>query len=314
MAERPDLGFVACIESGVLEAQTLLLFESIRLHAGRFGECALYALSPRPGHAISPGTRRRLEELGAVHVDAALNTECPEYGPANRVAAAAYIEGSEAHELLVVVDSDSVFLREPYELALAPDVDVAARPVDAKGISTEGAADSFEPYWRDLCRLGGVEYEAIPWTTSFADRRRIKAHYNGGLVVVRRELGILRRAADLFLEAYRRGLRSGADGDAFRTGVGTVGPAAIRLWGSSQASLSVAIWGTTRRVRELPPTYNYPLHHHQHLDGSVFRDLVHVHYHWLLEEAELAGNPLFGADSPLSAEQVEWLRAAAPLA
>ena len=44
-SEQPGIGFVACIEGGVLEAQTLLLFESIRRHAGRFKDCALYALS-----------------------------------------------------------------------------------------------------------------------------------------------------------------------------------------------------------------------------------------------------------------------------
>ncbi len=56
-AGKPDVGFVACIEGGVLEAQALLLFESIRRYAGRFGGCDLYALSPRAGHPISAATR-----------------------------------------------------------------------------------------------------------------------------------------------------------------------------------------------------------------------------------------------------------------
>ena len=47
--EKPDVGFVACIEGGVLEAQALLLFESIRRYAGRFRDYSLYALSPRAG-------------------------------------------------------------------------------------------------------------------------------------------------------------------------------------------------------------------------------------------------------------------------
>src|SRR5881227_86992 len=134
--EKPDVGFIACIEGGVLEAQALLLFDSIRRYAGRFRDCSLYALSPRAGHAISTDARRRLDELGAVYVDTVLNTECPEYGSANRVAAAAHIEDTRPHEILVVLDSDTLFLREPSEFILPPEVDVAVRPVDLKGMST----------------------------------------------------------------------------------------------------------------------------------------------------------------------------------
>lgn len=149
------MGFVACIEGGALEAQALLLFESIRLHAGRFRDCAVYALSPRAGHAISDAGRRRLEELRVRYSDAVLNTECLAYGAANRVAAAAHVEANTSHEVLFVLDSDTLFRREPREFTLAPDVDVAARPVDLKGICTGGPKDSFDAYWRKLCRLCG---------------------------------------------------------------------------------------------------------------------------------------------------------------
>lgn len=189
MAERkPDVAFVACIEGGVLEEQALLLFESIRLYVGRLGGASAYALSPRPGHAISARARERLDELGVHYVDAVLNNECQEYGSANRVAAA-YVEGACGHELLVVLDSDTLSLREPEELLLPDGVDVAARPVDLKGMCTAGAGDPFDEYWQDLCRCCGVDYERIPWGESFVDRRRIKACYNVGLVVARREAG-----------------------------------------------------------------------------------------------------------------------------
>src|SRR5262249_13872001 len=75
-AEEPDVGFVACIEGGVLEAQALLLFESIRRYTGRFKNCSLYALSPRAGHAISTEARRKLDHLGVHYSDKVLNTEC----------------------------------------------------------------------------------------------------------------------------------------------------------------------------------------------------------------------------------------------
>src|SRR5687767_11030605 len=91
-ARSPDVGFVACIEGGVLEAQALLLFESIRLYGGRFAGCAAYAFSPRPGHAVSTEARRRLDELGVHYSDEVLNTQCTEYGSVNRIVAAAHVE------------------------------------------------------------------------------------------------------------------------------------------------------------------------------------------------------------------------------
>ncbi|HEY2972679.1 MAG TPA: sulfotransferase [Pyrinomonadaceae bacterium] len=310
-ANIPNVGFVACIEGGVLEAQALLLFESIRRYAGRFRDCAIYALSPRSGHSISESALDELDELRVNYIDVILNTECREYGSANRVAAAAYIEEVYPHETLVILDSDTLFLREPDRILLPPDVDVAIRPVDLKGMCTDGPADPFDSYWRDLCRCCGVDYEEIPWIESFVDHHRIKASYNAGLVIVRRKIGILRQWADFFFASVRGRLTPYSEDRRFRSGAGWIDSAASRLWGSNQAALSLAIWSNTRRVQELPPTYNYPLHLHSQIDAAtanaVFPDLVHVHYHWLLEE-ESTRNPLFDSAGPLSSRQHDWLR------
>ena len=167
--KKPNVGFVACIEGGVLEDQALLLFESIRRYAGRFRDCPIYALSPRTGHDITESARSRLDKLMVTYIDAVLNTECPEYGSANRVAAAAHIEKLYPHEILVILDSDTLFLREPDKILLPPDVDVAVRPVDVKGMCSVGPGDPFDSYWRDLCRCCGTDYDEIPWTESFVD-------------------------------------------------------------------------------------------------------------------------------------------------
>jgi len=251
--------------------------------------------------------------LEVTYIDAILNTECREYGSANRVAAAAYIEQKYEHDILVILDSDTLFLREPNEILLRPKVDVAVRPVDLKGMCTAGSTDSFDAYWRDLCRCCDVDYGQIPWIESFVDRCRIKASYNAGLVVVRGKLGIMQRWADFFFASIRRRLTPYSEEHRFRTGVGWVNPDASRLWGSNQAALSLAIWSKTRGVQELKPTYNYPLTLHdqinQGLRDQIFPDLVHVHYHWLLE-TEAAANPLFYSSGPLTPSQRAWLRLA----
>jgi hypothetical protein len=202
-------------------------------------------------------------------------------------------------------------------LSLPAEVDVAVRPVDVKGMSTSSPSDSFDRYWQDLCRCCDVGYEQIPWSESFVDKKRIKANYNGGLVVVRSGLGVMQTWADFFFRSIRKGLRPFTSAGSFRTGAGWIEPAAGNLWGSNQAALSLAIWHSSRRVQELPATYNYPLTHHDKIETrlarTVFPQLVHVHYHWLLEADSLSTNPLFHDEGPLTPEQQQWLRSATPL-
>jgi hypothetical protein len=315
MFRSPDLAFVACIEAGVLERQALLLFESIRTYGGAFADRPIYALAPRAGQGVGEATQDLLEALRVVYIDEVLNTECVEYGSTNRVVAAAYIEDTTAHELLVVLDSDTLVLREPEAFWLPGDIDVAVRPVDYKGMCTSGPDDPYDGYWRKLCDICGVRYDDIPWIQSYVDDLRGKASYNGGLVVVRSDRGILRRWAAYFLASVRAGLRPRTEPVAFRSSTGAVSGPASMMWGSNQAALSLAIWGTTRRVMALEPTYNYPLHAHEQLGerrAKSFDQLVHVHYHWLFEPDAFADSPITAPTSTLASEKLAWLRSRTP--
>ena len=329
MSRSPDLAFVACIEAGVLERQALLLFESIREYAGRLADCPIYALAPRAGLGVGRATRDRLGALHVDYIDRVLNTACVEYGSTNRVVEAAHIEDTTAHEILVVLDSDTLVLREPEAFLLPQDVDAAVRPVDYKGVCTSGPADPFDGYWRRLCEICGVGYDEIPWIQSYVDEVRVKASYNGGLVVVRRDRGILRRWSDFFLASVRAGLRPRAEAVAFRSSTGAVAAPASRMWGSNQAALSLALWTsssksgsstsssttTKRRVLTLEPTYNYPLHAHEALGERRARDfnqLVHVHYHWLFEPDAIGDARITAPTSTLAAGTLAWLRARTP--
>jgi hypothetical protein len=127
--------------------------------------------------------------------------------------------------------------------------------------------------------------------------QRVRASYNGGLVAVR--------------------LRPRALGEArLFASTGLVGEIASAYWGSSQATLSVAIWATTDRVRLLEPIYNVPIHlwddwlaRHPNLPLG---DLVHVHYHWLCSPAYVQANPLLDGRLPLSPEVGSWIRQRVP--
>jgi hypothetical protein len=303
--------FVACIEEGRLEAQALLLFESIRRYTGAFSNSEIFALSPRKGIGISQQARTRLRELQVHYIDKVLNTECPEYGSANRVVAAAYVAAMNAHDVLVVLDSDTLFLREPREFDLPDDIDVAVRPVDTHGICSEGPHDPRDLYWRRLCDTFQVRYDDIPFVESSVDRKRLKASYNGGLVVAKPSSGILQAWNEIFVSSIRNGILPYSHGQPFRAGAGWVSSETSKLWGTNQAALSLAIWRTTTGVRTLPATYNFPLHYHNeipaHEAARLVQHLVHVHYHWLFDEEFINTNPLLVGQKALTHEQRRWL-------
>ena len=306
--------FVLCIENNAIRAQALLLCESIRRFAGRHRDAPIVAVSPRPGKGVTGETLRRLEALGVDYVEEPLNLACPEYGSANRVFAAAWAEAHARSEWVVVLDSDTVFLGEP---ELPAEADVAVRPVDVKGSASAGPGDPFEDYWQRLAALEGVPLDTLPFVSTTVCGSRVRASYNGGLVAVRRERGILGAWADLFARSVAAGLRPwrGHGLDVYAS-TGLVGPAASEYWGSNQAAAAVAIWSRTRRVVHFPEAYNVPLHlvlERPDLRARPRGPLVHVHYHWLFAEPHPAAALAALRDMGAGPDRLRWLDERLPL-
>jgi hypothetical protein len=280
-----SVAFVLCIERNAMRAQALLLIESIRTFAGAHRNAQIWAVAPRPRLGVDHETRATLGALGATYVEEPLNLVCPEYGSANRVYTAAWVAQRETATTLIVLDSDTLMLDEPELLGAA--TDVAVRPVDFKGATTTGPGDDFEPYWESLCALAGKSIDVLPFLETTCDRRRVRASYNGGYAVVRRETGVLDSTADLFTRPVEANLRprKGHDGRIFAS-MGFVSSASTEYWGSNQAAFAVAAWSATRRVRQLDARYNVPLHVLATESGwtAEWRRIspIHVHCHWML--------------------------------
>jgi hypothetical protein len=279
-----EIAFLICVEANRLEPQARLLCESIRTFGGRYREAPILAVSPRPHLAPGPEARARLEELGVTCVVEPLNETGSPYGTINRIVAGAWAEASTSRPYLVLLDTDTVFVAEP-GFARA---DAGARPVDVKGSASNGAGDPQDAYWTRLCGLGGIEPSRLPMLATTIDRIRIRASYNGGFTVVRRDLGILRRTREIFLASLQENLRPRTrPGQEVLASTGFVGPEASEWWGSSQAALSVAIWSRTSDVHLYDERYNIPLHNLLSSDRSwpMSRGFepVLLHYHYLAE-------------------------------
>jgi glycosyltransferase involved in cell wall biosynthesis len=306
--------FVLCIENNSIRDQALLLCESIRRYAGRHSRSRILAFAPRPGLGVDAATRRALEDLGVDYIDEPLNTTCLEYAPANRVFAGAYAEKHVDTDFVVVTDSDTVWLDEP-ELPRA--ADAAVRPVDSKGSATRGPGDRFEAYWQRMADMCGTSLDRLPLVRSTIGNEHIRASYNAGLTVVRRDKGILTRCADLFAASVSAGMRPyrGTGMNIFAS-TGHVGEAGSEYWGSSQTALTLAIWASTDRVLHYPDCYNVPLHLVA-AEGDIdprwlAHPPVHLHYHWMFgpRHHEIAMELLVKLG--VSADRIEWLKSRTP--
>jgi len=307
--------FVLCIENNAIREQAFLLCESIRQFGGRYRSAPILAVAPRPGLGIDENARNRLRLLDVEYVEEPLNRICPEYGSANRVFAAAWAEKRARSEWIVVLDSDTVFLHEP---ELPVNADVAVRPVDVKGAATQGPSDPFEDYWTRLADIQGVTLSCLPFIRTTICDQRIRASYNGGLIVVRTKTGILGAWADLLSRSVAAGLKP-LRGHRMnvRASTGLVGLQASEYWGSNQAAAALAIWSITSHVVHFPDSYNVPLHlltDRADLTNRAWTSpLIHVHYHWLFTdpyyESALATMRSLGADE----DRLEWLSERLPL-
>jgi hypothetical protein len=308
------LTFVLCIERNAIQPQALLLCESIRRFGGCHRSAPILAVAPRPGLGVTRDVRARLDAMDVEYVEQPLNRVCPEYGSANRVFTAAWAEAHGRSEWVVVLDSDTIFLSE---LELPVDADVAARPVDTKGSATEGPCDPLDEYWKRLAEIRGVPLDCLPFIRTTVCGQRIRASYNGGLVVARRGSGILGAWADLFSRSVAVGLKPWHGRNLnVRASTGMVGYAASEYWGSNQAAAALAIWSTTKRVFNYPGTYNVPLHllqEHRELRTRRQSPLVHVHYHWLFTEPYVESALATLRDLGAGRDQLDWLSDRLPL-
>lgn len=306
------LRFIFVAVSGILEAQALLLCASIRRYAGKYSGNPITVVSPRAGRRPSRETISIFDRLAAEYLEINVASVTPEYGTSFRVHASAEMERRYAGEVIAVMDSDMVFTGEP-DLDLLGHA-AAARPVDVIGIGTTGNDDPRDENWRRLCATCAVDYASLPWINTTVDNDRIKASYNGGLLVADTCTGIFGRTEEFLVRAASQSLSpKGPEAREFTAGHGRVSAHGSRHWGSAQACWSLAAWGAGQTVRTLPATLNFPIHIPRYLERDIGAEApLLLHYHHLFA-GDLAENPIFKGKVRCSDEWLAWLSRQLPL-
>jgi hypothetical protein len=177
----------------------------------------------------------------------------------------------------------------------------------------------FEEYWLALARLHATSLDQLPFLQTTIDGERIRASYNGGFIIARRDRKLLSRWADLFAQSVEAGLRPYRGHDVgIIASTGYVGKKASEYWGSNQAALAIVAWAdATDRVMHYSARYNVPLHLLAE-QGAIYQSWreaspVHVHYHWMFdpEKAERALELLDQLNVP--GQKLAWLARRIPL-
>ena len=265
-----SIAFIACVESGNLENQALLLFSSIRKYAGRFKEAPIYSFQPRNGPPLNTNTFKAFEELHVNHNTELLNTDYDYYPIGNKIFVCARAEEIIKEDILVFLDSDTVILNEPVDFDLPRGIAVAIRPVDNKNTGSEGPEDPNDIYWQKLYSICGITKELYLTTT--IDNLRIRAYWNSGLIAVNRSYGLFHRWRDNFIKIMRAGHipRNNKTNEE-------------RLNNMDQLALAPTLVNVSERLNILDYRYNYPLPKRPLMvspyRNAALENLIHVHYH-----------------------------------
>jgi hypothetical protein len=245
-----EVEFCLLAERGVLVDQAILLCQSIRHFAGRYASAYITVISPRSERRPHRKEIEILEALGANYVELELVSPVPEYGPSFRVLALAWCAERCRSDVLVQLDSDTVFLAEP-DIQLG-EAGAAARPVDVSGMCSAGPDDPFDAVWQRMAKLCRVDLDALPMLLTTVDKRRVRASYNAGLIFGSSRLYPL--VAEFLVRILRDEVRPYASlRDRIQSGAGPVSLEGSQFWGTSQAAISLAL-------EHIPLTFSHTPH------------------------------------------------------
>jgi hypothetical protein len=192
------VGMVGCIESGVLESETVRAIESLRRFGGRFADSEVILIQPRPGAPLQDSTRGRLRELGARILDVPYLKRYRWQHFMNKLHAMLWAERSLTTDAVAWIDGDLIFLDEPRELELAPGEDVVAQP-EMGIVGSTGPTDEHDQYWGRTANLFGLHKDDLPWVRTL-EGVRIRFYLNAGHFIFRRTCGF---GADYFADCER---------------------------------------------------------------------------------------------------------------
>ena len=275
------------------ERASLLLVRSLRTFGGELANQPLWLMMPQNLEQVSESTRQALEKFG-VQIN---RFEVPEealrfpFGGKVHAAAAAEALVSSQADLLVWMDSDTVFTKEPSELILGRNVNLGYRPVMLKNISSL-YDEPVNAFWSYVYQGCGTAVEAIHPMITTIDEMCIRPQFNAGILCLRPQKRLLATWRDNFERLYKQAelVAYYHENVLYRIFVHQAILAGTLLAGLKE-----------EEMQDLGPRFNYPIF--LNADRELARNAVTLRY----DEFEFFEELSWEGKIPLNKTVKEWL-------
>lgn len=240
---------------------TVLLTESIRTFSGRCRNAPVWIYVP--GQLIKT-QEKRICYLGSMNAEVRI-APVPSQATINMyysgkvfAASAAEKRATDLTDLLVWVDEDTLFLKQPDALMIPDNTKFAYRPVMHNRTGVCWDADP-GPFWHRIYTLLNITDSMMFPMVTPGDGVEIKPYFNAGLLAVQPKAQILQR----WVSCYERLCN---DPEIVNLCLANVDH---RIF-VHQAALTGAVlpFYSMSELCELPDTYNYPLFFNQMYDAQ----------------------------------------------
>jgi hypothetical protein len=242
------------------------LAESIREFAGRFKDAPIWVYVPEGFDKLNDDLAKRFSTLDVEIRTSRTPEEAEWFYFAEKVFAAGEAEAAADGKvaLLVWMDEDTIVLQEPKDFLLGKGISYAYRPVmhNRSGSLYDEKPNAF---WSRIYEKLEIDDEALFPMVTPADRQKIRAYFNAGLLVVRPEEGILRKWGRDFTVLYRDSVLAQMCRDDVTN----------RIF-IHQTALVGAVLNLIDRSEmiELSENYNYPIFFHQQWEAEKAFDSI----------------------------------------
>jgi len=180
-----------------------ILEKSLRTFGGKYRDSDIRLFVPksqyeelRQSPLLTDNSRINLHPL-------TIDPRSEEFYYTGKVFAAALAEqiAAQDDQILVWIDSDTIFLRQPDEFDLAENICFGYRPV-MHNLMSSLYHESPTDFWKRVYTLLSVQDEAFFPMLTHTDKQEIRPYFNCGVIAVRSQRGILRKWLECWQTLY----------------------------------------------------------------------------------------------------------------